>query len=86
MKDFFFDTETTGIPEKGYRYDVNFMDYPRIVSLAWQINDESAKEFVINQEGFEIPEASIKVHGITNEMAEASDITIKDALSLTHSS
>ena len=82
MKDLFFDTETTGIPAKGAHYDTDFDNYPRIVSIAWKVNDEPAQEHIINQQGFQIPESSIEVHGITNEMAEASKTTIIDALKL----
>ena len=31
----FFDTETTGIPDRSAKWDVDFNDYPRIVQIAW---------------------------------------------------
>jgi DNA polymerase III epsilon subunit-like protein len=74
------DTETTGLPNKEANYESDFMSYPFIVTLAYKINDEETKYFIINQEGRLIPEDSIRIHGITNEMANASTITAAMAL------
>lgn len=30
----FFDTETTGIPDRAAHWDTDFMDYPHVVQLA----------------------------------------------------
>lgn len=62
----FFDFETTGLP--GPRVPV----YP--VQLAWILNDATgvtreSGDFLIQPEGWEIPESATKVHGITTDIA-----------------
>ncbi|MCK4248692.1 MAG: hypothetical protein KAX15_02825, partial [Candidatus Omnitrophica bacterium] len=47
------DIETTGLPAKGADYKTDFVDFPRIVSMAWKIKDEPTVEYIINPEGFE---------------------------------
>lgn len=76
------DCETTGIPGKGLTYDKDFLQFPRIVSLGFKINGEDAVEYIVNQEGQKIPEESIKIHGITDAMADASLFKIQDVLQL----
>lgn len=63
-----FDTETTGLPPKGAKYDTDFMQFPRVVQLAWQFNGE-LKNYIVKPFGWEIPEEATKVHGITTERA-----------------
>lgn len=64
----FFDTETTGIPDRSAKWDVDFMTYPRIVQIAWMIGEHS-ESHIIRPEGWEIPEETVAVHGITTEYA-----------------
>lgn len=64
----FFDTETTGIPDRAAKWDVDFMDYPHIVQIAWMIGDH-AETHIIRPDGWEIPDEAVAVHGITNEQA-----------------
>ncbi|MCK5633314.1 3'-5' exonuclease [bacterium] len=70
----FFDTETTGKPER-YNAPLEDLDnWPRMVQLAWLIFDKdekkiSEKEFIIKPGGFIIPEESTKIHKITTEKA-----------------
>lgn len=64
----FFDTETTGIPDRSAKWDVDFMTYPRIVQIAWMIGEHS-ESHIIRPEGWEIPEETVAVHGITAEYA-----------------
>lgn len=80
MKILTLDIETTGLPAKGADYKTDFADFPRIVSVAWKINNEIPVEYIINPEGFEIPEEVIKIHGITNEKANESTDLIADVL------
>lgn len=80
MKILTLDIETTGLPAKGSDYKTDFVDFPRIVSVAWKINDEIPVEYIINPEGFEIPEEVIKIHGITNEKANESKDFLVDVL------
>jgi len=64
-----FDTETTGVPEKGAKWDVDFESYPHIVQLAWMVGDKT-ESYIIRPDGWEIPEEAIAIHGITNEVAK----------------
>lgn len=64
----FFDTETTGVPDRSATWDVDFMGYPRIVQLAWMIGDR-AESHIIRPDGWEIPEETVEIHGITTEYA-----------------
>ena len=69
-----FDSETTGLP-KNYKAPLSDSDnWPRLVQLAWQINDnkgklKSNKSYIIKPQGFTIPYNSKKVHGISTEIA-----------------
>lgn len=65
----FFDTETTGIPDKAAKWDVDFETYPHIVSIAWIFGDVY-EHHIIRPDGWEIPEEAVNVHGITTEFAE----------------
>lgn len=80
MKDVLtFDCETTGLPPKGAKWDVDFAEFPNIVQLAWAVN-EKERSFIIKPEGWEIPEASIEVHGITAERANAEGVPFADII------
>ena len=69
-----FDSETTGLP-KNFKAPLSDSDnWPRLVQLAWQINDnkgklKSNKSYIIKPQGFTIPYNSEKVHGISTEIA-----------------
>jgi DNA polymerase-3 subunit alpha len=69
-----FDTETTGTP-KNYNAPLSdFDNWPRMVQLAWQIHDENGEllevhNHIIKPEGYKIPHAVVKIHGITTERA-----------------
>lgn len=80
MKILTIDIETTGLPAKNSDYKIDFLTFPRIVSLGFKINDDESKEWIINQEGFQIPEEATKLHGITNEMCDASEFKLQDVL------
>ena len=69
-----YDTETTGLPINDNAPLTDFDNWPRLVQLAWQIHDGKgelveAKNFIIRPEGFVIPRAAEKVHGISTERA-----------------
>ncbi len=80
-----FDTETTGLP-KDYNAPVTDSEnWPRLVQLSWQTHDEygkliDVKNFIVKPEGFEIPYGSIKVHGITNEIAHRDGVALSEVL------
>lgn len=82
----FFDTETTGLPQ---RYDAPSSDLDnwscRLVQLSWIMEDESRTlisqgDFIIKPEGFEIPKESSDVHGITTEIALEKGLDLKKAV------
>ena len=80
MKDVLtFDCETTGLPQKGAKWDVDFAEFPNIVQLAWAVN-EKERSYIIKPEGWEIPEASTEVHGITAERANAEGVPFADII------
>ena len=64
----FLDTETTGIPDRAAKWDVDFETYPHIVQLAWIYGDKS-ESHIIRPDGWEIPDDVVAVHGITTEQA-----------------
>lgn len=74
-----FDCETTVLPAKGAKWDVDFAEFPNIVQLAWSVN-EKERSYIIKPEGWEIPEASIEVHGITAERANAEGVPFADII------
>lgn len=80
MKILTIDIETTGLPPKNADYKTDFMQFPYIVTMAFKIDNNETKEFIINQEGREIPEAVSSIHGITTEIANASPHTLLDVL------
>lgn len=64
----FFDTESTGVPDRGARWDADFADFPHIVQLAWMIRGKT-ESHIIRPDGWEIPEEATAIHGITTEYA-----------------
>lgn len=85
----FFDTETTGLP---LRYDGEIDDvdnWPRVVQLAYQLYGchPDRESRLLNQgcdiicpDGFEIPEAATKIHGIGQQRALAHGLPIETVL------
>ena len=70
----FFDTETTGIPHNYNKPSSDSYNWPRLVQLAWILEDVNGKilhkyNFIIKPEGFIIPDNATKIHGITTETA-----------------
>ena len=75
----FFDTETTGLLPSFNLKPSDYKQIPRIVQLAYEVwkYDISTKEVsclayenrIIKPDGFEIPQHSVKYHGITTERA-----------------
>ncbi len=64
-----FDTETTGIPGRSAQWETDYMDFPHIVSIAW-VNQFKQESHIIRPDGWEIPEDTVAVHGITTEYAK----------------
>ena len=69
-----FDSETTGLP-KNFKAPISDSEnWPRLVQLAWQINDKEGKlinnkSFLVKPDNFTIPYNSEKVHGISTKIA-----------------
>lgn len=75
----FFDVETTGLPEKGAKWETDFEKFPDIVQIAWKFGDVE-KDYIIKPNGYEIPEEAAKIHGITTEMALEHGVEFEIAL------
>lgn len=76
------DIETTGLPPKDVNYETDYMLFPYIVSLAYKINGQETKHFIINQEGRKIPPEATAINKITDEIADSSPYKIVDVLRL----
>jgi len=81
----FFDTETTGLP-KNYQAPLDdFLNWPRLVQIAWSLYDGDghhweSHSFIIKPEGFTIPEEAARIHRITQERALKEGVPLAGAL------
>lgn len=79
-----YDTETTGIPN--WKVPSDSPEQPHLVQLAAILVNAETREVVnsmdviIKPDGWEIPEETIAIHGITMEKAEKEGIPEKEAL------
>lgn len=87
IMEFFFDTETTGLPERvGRKYapysDVGKYANSRIVSISWMVTKNhrlvNQAYFVIKPDGFVVSTESTAIHGITNAYAVENGCSIHD--------
>jgi len=75
MKLLVFDTETTGLPKSRTPSKEKSNNWPHIVSISWIILDsetnkiEKERYYIVKPMNWEIPEDSVKIHGITTEKA-----------------
>lgn len=73
MKLLVFDTETTGLPKSRAPAIDQPNNWPHLVSISWVILDNNIitkqREYIIKPENWVIPDDSIRIHGITNELA-----------------
>lgn len=81
----FFDTETTGLPKNWREPPENSSNWPHIVQIAWAQYDDagaqtSFKSYIIQPEGFVIPPAAFRVHGISTERAIREGALLLDVL------
>jgi DNA polymerase-3 subunit epsilon len=70
----FMDTETTGLGKTA-----------RLVEIAWIITDFMGKKlssnrFIVKPDGFEIPEATTAIHGISTERALREGVPLKEVI------
>lgn len=74
MRALFFDTETTGLPKqrnKPATEDPN--NWPEPVSISWIVTQGAkilrGKSYIIKPATWQIPDDSVKIHGISHELA-----------------
>jgi len=82
-----FDTETTGLPKRDNAPLEELDNWPRMVQLAWQLHDVSGKlmesgNLIVRPDGYEIPYAAEKVHGISTERAKKEGRPLKEVLEI----
>ena len=79
-----FDVETTGLPKSNNISPKEYKKWPYIVQFSWVYVDskynKEEKSFIIKPDNYIIPQESINIHRITNEIANSSGIDIKKAL------
>ena len=81
----FFDTETTGAPVDYKAPSSDTENWPRMVQLAWILEDENgikidSGNLIIIPDGFIIPDEAVKVHGITKEKALKEGVPLEYAI------
>ena len=81
----FFDTETTGVPVDYKAPSSDTENWPRMVQLAWILEDENgikidSGNLIIIPDGFIIPDEAVKVHGITKEKALKEGVPLEYAI------
>jgi DNA polymerase III epsilon subunit-like protein len=84
----FFDTETTGLPRARNISALQRSDiWPDMVSISWIIHtispsptQPSKHTYIIKPEGWQIPEDSIRIHGITNEYAHTHGTSLREVM------
>ena len=80
-----FDTETTGLP-KNYQAPLDdFLNWPRIVQIAWSLYDSDGhhwetSNYIIRPDNFVIPPESTKIHRITQARALEEGRPLREAL------
>lgn len=80
----FYDTETTGLPD--WKKPSDSEDQPHIVQLAAILADEDTRkvistfDVIVKPQGWEIPEESIEIHGVTPEVANAVGFSERDVI------
>jgi hypothetical protein len=87
MKLLIFDTETTGLPKSRYEDAHKRPDnWPHIVSISWVILDSvtnkiiKEKSYIVRPDKWIIPDESIAIHRITNEIAKCDGVPLKVAI------
>ena len=87
MRVLVFDTETTGLPENQYAPITKSSNWPYIIQLSYVLYDSNSKTLEIEgdhiikiAEDVDLPESSIKIHGITREKSRTEGISITRAM------
>jgi DNA polymerase III epsilon subunit-like protein len=81
----FLDTETTGLPRNWKAPITDSENWPRLVQIAWMEFDSDermilSQDRIIKPEGFEIPEAAARIHGVTTQRALAEGKPLRDVM------
>jgi len=81
----FFDTETTGLPRNYQAPLDDFLNWPRIVQLAWSLYDGEGNlweshNYIIKPDGFIIPAAATEIHRISQERALREGVALRAVL------
>ncbi|HBA36586.1 TPA: 3'-5' exonuclease [Candidatus Falkowbacteria bacterium] len=81
----FFDTETTGLPRNYQAPLDDFLNWPRIVQIAWSLYDADghhweSQNYIIKPNGFVIPPEATKIHRISQERAVQEGVELRRAL------
>ena len=66
----FFDSESTGVPQRNADWKTDYEEFPHIVQLAWMIGNK-VESHIIRPDGWVVPEEAAEIHGITTERALA---------------
>ena len=83
MRILLFDTETTGLPKSREPATAGPNNWPHLVSIAWIIIENEQivkKEYYLIKPQWVIPEDASKIHGITQEKAEAEGFPLSDII------
>lgn len=83
----FFDTETTGLPHDYEAPAFDTLNWPRMVQLSWILTDNkgnvlSTHDYIIRPDGYEIPEKSASIHGISTEKAMSEGLPLDSVLAV----
>jgi len=81
----FFDTETTGLPRNYQAPLDDFLNWPRVVQLAWALYDNEGNiwgsySYIIRPDGFVIPDEVAKIHRVSQERALAEGVALDEVL------
>lgn len=70
------DTETNGLPQSYHLPVTDLTNWPRLISVAWGLYDEQGQELnrqyaVVKPDGYRWNRVAQRIHGITQQQAEA---------------
>lgn len=80
MKTIVLDIETSGIPPKGTDYKIDFMHYPRVLSIGYKFDNEVTIDCIVNNNGFIVTPEITAINGITQEMCNNSPYQLEGIL------
>ena len=87
MKVLIFDTETTGLPKTKIISEENLEKWPHIVQFSFIIFDTIKNEITLSKDfiilmddNIEIPQESINIHGVTNQISKEKGVNIEYVL------